>query len=187
VVREDFIATVNNEDPTKLVANWLTSKQVAACKSADDYAAFKNAVQASFNGVSRVEVVGSGNWGFSLNPRKGFKPFDNNSDIDVAIVSSLQFEEIWKEYRAYQRSTFYKLSSTDKSTLTSVAGNVYCGFVSPVWAPVGALSSRTTVKNKCNLLSTSLVDYKPVKVMFFKSDVEMLDYYKRGVHAVRKG
>lgn len=44
-------------------------------------------------------VVGSARTGVSLNPNKNFKPFDADSDIDVAVLSSSLFENAWERLR----------------------------------------------------------------------------------------
>lgn len=51
-----------------------------------------------------VIFVGSGRLGFSLKPDKRYMPFDDDSDIDLAIVSSSLFEKIWQEAYLYKKS-----------------------------------------------------------------------------------
>jgi predicted nucleotidyltransferase len=53
---------------------------------------------------SDLYVVGSAKLGFSINPRQIFKPFDDASDIDVAIVSHDLFERVWHEAHDYKES-----------------------------------------------------------------------------------
>jgi hypothetical protein len=61
-----------------------------------DYDDFRKRVASVFKITSlEVVVVGSAKLGYSLSPTKNFKPFDEDSDLDVAIVSSDHFEEIW--------------------------------------------------------------------------------------------
>ena len=44
-------------------------------------------------------LVGTAATGISLNPTNNFKPFDENSDIDVAVVSHHHFNEAWRYLR----------------------------------------------------------------------------------------
>jgi hypothetical protein len=44
-------------------------------------------------------LVGSAVVGISLNPNKGLKPFDESSDVDVAVVSNRYFELAWHHLR----------------------------------------------------------------------------------------
>ncbi len=46
-----------------------------------------------------VLIVGSGCVGMSLNPYKNYKTYDENSDVDVAIVSDYYFNEAWRALR----------------------------------------------------------------------------------------
>ena len=50
---------------------------------------------------NEVLVVGSAKLGFSLAPDKLYRPFCDESDIDVVIVSSRLFDEIWKTVFSY--------------------------------------------------------------------------------------
>jgi len=69
--------------------------------------------------ASRVEVdpaclifVGSSAIGVSLNPSKGFKPFDNSSDVDVAVVSYYHFTVSWR----FLRSNGHRRTRVDART-----------------------------------------------------------------------
>lgn len=46
---------------------------------------------------SEIYIVGSASIGYSLNPGKEYKKFDDDSDIDVAIVSHSHFEQAWSD------------------------------------------------------------------------------------------
>lgn len=46
-----------------------------------------------------IALAGSGKLGFSLNPIKNFKLFDENSDLDIIIISQKYFYYFWDAYR----------------------------------------------------------------------------------------
>ena len=52
-----------------------------------------------------VVFVGSSCTGFSLNPKKNFKTFDKDSDIDIAIISHHHFNLAWRWMRQIDMST----------------------------------------------------------------------------------
>lgn len=52
-----------------------------------------------------VILVGSGKLGFSIKPNKRYVPFGDESDIDLAIVSTNLFERIWEEAYLYKKSS----------------------------------------------------------------------------------
>lgn len=53
---------------------------------------------------NNVVMVGSGKLGFSIAPKKRYKPFDYESDIDLAIVSKEIYEDIWREVFKYDNN-----------------------------------------------------------------------------------
>lgn len=57
---------------------------------------------------AEIVVVGSGGAGLSLNPHKNFRPFDMDSDIDVAVISAHHFEVGWRWLRSLG-ARFYAL------------------------------------------------------------------------------
>jgi hypothetical protein len=59
-----------------------------------------------------ITVVGSAAIGYSMNPNKNFKAFDEYSDVDVAIVSHYHFTVAWR----YLRSNSIKRMHVDPRT-----------------------------------------------------------------------
>lgn len=56
---------------------------------------------------NEVLVVGSTKLGFSIVPDKRYHLFGNESDIDVALVSSTLFDDFWKEVFSYRYEGAY--------------------------------------------------------------------------------
>jgi predicted nucleotidyltransferase len=44
-------------------------------------------------------LTGSASCGFSLNPYKNYREYNDQSDIDIALVSELHFDIAWKTLR----------------------------------------------------------------------------------------
>lgn len=61
-------------------------------------------VASEFNLDSNRDVflVGSAKLGFSIAPHKRYKPFNDESDLDLAIVSSELFKRVWHEVDEYR-------------------------------------------------------------------------------------
>lgn len=70
-------------------------------------------------GVDSKAIVftGSSAVGFSLNPKKSFKPFQNDSDIDVAIISSHFFDIAWHFLRNIGPK-YHRLKPTVQNAIT---------------------------------------------------------------------
>ena len=73
-----------------------------ALLSSNQYYSLKSEV-ASYLGVhlSEIIVVGSAKLGFSIAPGKRWRAFGDESDIDIAIVSPLLFDQVWRATYEY--------------------------------------------------------------------------------------
>ncbi len=49
-----------------------------------------------------IIIVGSSKLGFSIKPKRRFQPFNDDSDIDIAIISKNLFEQIWERVHKYR-------------------------------------------------------------------------------------
>lgn len=47
---------------------------------------------------NNIGIAGSAKLGFSLNPTKNFRNFNDTSDVDIIIVSQRLFNEFWEQY-----------------------------------------------------------------------------------------
>jgi hypothetical protein len=105
---EDRIARFRNDLLTipceRIIRRHLTFGGCAMLRD-DDYFKLKVSVAEHFEiHPNEVVVVGSAKLGFSIVPKKRYRPFRDSSDIDVAIVSSRLFERIWYELFLYEQS-----------------------------------------------------------------------------------
>ena len=79
---------------------------VCPTRSGDEYEDVRLGFSKVFgNSPSDVAIVGSGKYGYSLSPEKGFRPFQiddsepNVSDIDLVVISRSLFNETWRHLR----------------------------------------------------------------------------------------
>jgi hypothetical protein len=56
---------------------------------------------------NEILVVGSGKLGFSIAPKKRYRPFSDDSDIDAVIISSTLFDTVWRDAYEFWRSGGY--------------------------------------------------------------------------------
>ncbi len=54
-----------------------------------------------------IVLVGSAKLGFSIKPTKRYEEFSDESDIDIAVVSTELFKKIWEEAFLYKKSGAY--------------------------------------------------------------------------------
>lgn len=71
--------------------------------------------------VSKVIIVGSAKLGFTLRPKRktesteerpAFSPFSENSDIDIAVVSDVLFDYVWKQCLEFWHTSGYANSKS---------------------------------------------------------------------------
>ena len=164
-----FIQEILNHQPDIITEKYLKAETVTAFPTASIYENYKDKVRSHIPGVEEVHLVGTGNWRFSLNPNKNFKEFDNSSDIDIAVISYDRFNETWEELRRVHRLHWYTLPGKIKDKINRNALDIYAGFISPDWIPGPVCSLRYQFKRILNRLSDESVNYKKVKILFFKN------------------
>ena len=167
-----------------IVSELLNTSMVAACVTPGAYQQFQRSVKDLYTHSSRCFIAGSGNWGFSLNPKKLGAPFHAGSDIDVGVIDETSFASTWEQIRDYQRRFYYKVDLQNRERLKRNGENVYSGFASPEWIPDYRHEYRLRHVREREHLSTSLVGYKKVKLLFFRNEDEAVDYYSRGIYRI---
>jgi len=96
-MRQALIDSILNEPPNITASKWIIEGiPYIFNDDLDSYIKWKQLLSRLI-GVDGKAIVftGSSSVGFSLNPEKDFRPFDAQSDIDVAIISSIHFDIAW--------------------------------------------------------------------------------------------
>ncbi len=99
--REALITALEQESPARFVEDQLFDR-IPAAFGADRnlFAAWKRKLGEKIEvDPACLTLVGSAATGISLNPSKNFKPFDDQSDIDVGVVSQHHFAVGWRYLR----------------------------------------------------------------------------------------
>jgi hypothetical protein len=180
MTREEFIAVVRQHSATLLADQYLHAEQVHMFISRAEYDAFRVRVATEFAGAEAVSVVGSGNWGYSLNPDKALRQFDANSDVDVAVISRDHYQQTWDLIRHFHRTSWYAIDFDQRQRLRRNGENIYAGFVSPNWIPDTRSTARFEFRRALNRLSDNSVGFRKVNALFFRNVTEAADYYVRG-------
>jgi len=131
-----------------------------------------------------VLMVGSGKIGCSLSPtEKLFRRFDeDNSDIDIAIVSSKFFDYLWEEIRK-EYSIKYIASY---NTITS---SIFRGFVNEKnFKVIDEIRSIWTKKvdNVNRKINASLSIYHEVNYRIYRSWEDLEDYHISGLRKIKQ-
>lgn len=180
MTKADFVRMVRSGNPNALARRFLSADQVAAFTSPADYVAFKERVAQKVTDAETVILAGSGNWGFSLDPDDPFRPFGEHSDLDVVVISLIQFNKLWEEMRRLDRIHYWYLGTEEQQRLRRNGANVYAGFISPLWFPDRDSSMRIWYSRMFNQFRDRSVGFRKVEMFFFKNFEEAVSYYERG-------
>lgn len=94
--------------------------------SAIEYAKLREEVACHFSiDPFQIYMVGSGKMGFSIKESRRFGVFDDNSDIDLAIICPELFQKVW------QSAYIYKLSKADWPRQKSFFDYLVNGWIRP--------------------------------------------------------
>lgn len=103
---EDFKNNLLTKDVKKVYRRyllghdiWLFREHIAPTDFAQRYDDFKIYISEKLNlHVNNIAIVGSAKLGFSLAPDNNFRKFNEDSDIDIVIVSQSLFKQSWDAY-----------------------------------------------------------------------------------------
>lgn len=152
---------------------------------------FKEIVSSCF-GVSfhSAQIVGSAKLGVSLSPHKPFRHFiekagDNNqkeSDIDIAIISSSLFGEIWDKIREERKKTVIPKYST-------ITNSIFRGYINDKeFKDLDGLRKSWEEKiSRCNiLLQGELSIMHPISYRIYRNWEDLEDYQLDGITKMKE-
>jgi predicted nucleotidyltransferase len=183
---ENFLERINRSSPYTLAESYLYDENVEVFKNAIKYKKYIELIKQDYPSALHIAIMGSGNWCYSLNPRKSFTSFHESSDIDVAIICPESFYRVWEDLRSFHRNNYYLIPHHEKDRLRRNGENVYSGFISPKWIPEKNTKSLFEYEVNINTYSNSDVGYRQVNMMYFKNTEEAVDYYVRGFTIAKK-
>lgn len=183
----EFKSALAHGEPAQLARDFVFSAMVHALPDEAAYESFCEKVKAYLPDAEYVSIVGSGNWRFSLNPEKLLTEYHEKSDIDLAVISSRLYYDTWNEMRRIHRDRWYVLDYQSKQRLVRNGQNIYSGFACPIWIPQFGHPKVYEFKSMLNKLSGPEIGHREVKMMYFKNEIEMIDYYRRGFTEAKRG
>lgn len=99
-MQEKFISELKSKSISLLVSKWILEAKPFVFEESDKYIEWKETLSELIQVDSKAIIfTGSSSLGFSLNPNKNYKQYDDTSDIDLAIISELYFNLSWFEIR----------------------------------------------------------------------------------------
>lgn len=127
-----------------------------------------------------VLMVGSGKIGYSLSPFKKFKAFDEDSDIDIAIISIKMFNELWAKIR---------LASTEEHIFyNSITSSIFRGFINEKHFSNIAFArqywnNQILDLNRC--IQEDVGIQHQINYRIYRSWEDLEDYHINGINALK--
>lgn len=130
-----------------------------------------------------VIMVGSAKLGFSISPLKLWRPFNDDSDIDMVIISTELFDRFWKELYDFNINLTDRSEDEDKQ-YRDFLNYFFRGWLRPDMFPF-SYHGRTEWFEFFK--SISYGDYGDYKVTgaIFKNDDFYESYHSRNIRAIR--
>lgn len=96
-ILDNLLNDFKSEPHEYVVSKWITERIPALFDGDEDLYRRTKLKIADMLGLDSCSIVfvGSSCTGFSLNPNKDCKMFDDSSDIDIAVISHWHFTEAW--------------------------------------------------------------------------------------------
>lgn len=129
-----------------------------------------------------VLMVGSGKIGCSLSPDKNFRNFNENSDIDIAIISLKLFYELWEKIR---------IASINEHIprYPSIASSVFRGFInekdfSSIDFARQHWNNKISDLNRC--INEDINIYHTINYRIYRSWEDLEEYHIKGINTLRR-
>ena len=116
-IRDDILAALGKLPAEDFLSTYMFDRTPHVFDgNRDAFLAWKKALSRAIEvDPACIMFVGSAALGVSLNPSKGFKPFDDHSDIDVGVISHYHFTVAWR----YLRTQGHRRMKVDHKTLVA--------------------------------------------------------------------
>ena len=151
-----FWNSLCKEGPNHLVDYFLLEGKPHVFASWEEYSRFKKEVSQRL-GVhpKSVVLIGSGRLGYSVSPEtqkpKLWRPFGEESDLDVVVVDATSFDAAWRECLLWQKGDVDV--KADLRYLTERQRDIYEGMIVP-WHMPGNLASSAKWADAFDEVST---------------------------------
>lgn len=117
-LKKEFFEDLLEKSESYIVSKWILHRTPYIFKENFlEYIIWKEKLSEKIGVDSRaICITGSSCIGFSINPNKGYKDFNEKSDIDIAIVSNHYFDLSW-HYLRNMGTDMYSLNSVQKESI----------------------------------------------------------------------
>lgn len=186
-MKDDFLYDLIDLPVSFLASKWILEKfPVVFEEDSDLYLNWKEKLGEKIGVDSSAMIfTGSSGCGFSLNPYKNFKEFDDESDIDIAVISDHHFDIAWHYLRSLG-ARYYALTPKQKTAVDDhVARLIYWGTI----ATDKIISILPFGKRWMNALNEMKVEHptfnREINIRIYKDFKSLRDYQTQNLEKLR--
>ena len=178
-MKETFKKELLEQSPSLLFSRWVLNK-VPVLFNGDIELFIKWKEEFSKNiqvDSQAILFTGSSCNGFSLSPYKNFKDFDDESDIDIAIISEYFFDTCWFEIRNYGNKYHDLTRPQQKSFEGHRTRLIYWGTIATdKLLPIFSFSKEwiAALENMAKLVPT---ENRTINIRIYKNFESLREYY----------
>lgn len=133
-----------------------------------------------------VFVIGSGCTGISLNPNKGYKAFDDRSDIDIAVVSGYHFELGWRALRELGAER-YRLEPAAQASLNEHRESLlYWGTIATEKILEVLPFGKEWIKAAIELGKTPPMEGREIKFRLYRDSYSLVSYHLNNLRNLQR-
>lgn len=135
--------------------------------------------------VTKIFMVGSAKLGFSIAREKLWKIFDDDSDIDMVIISGELFDSFWHDLSGLSNIR-YASTEQDEKKYNSFLKYFFRGWIRTDFLP---LSHPKTQEWLDYFRDISYKEFGPYKITgaIFKNEFFFRKYHEKNIDLIRKG
>jgi len=106
---ENFRQDIKTLSADEIISKYYYNDFPPAALSLDLYHKLRLEIKKHFEleSIFNVFLVGSGRLGFSIKPQNEYREFNDDSDLDIVIVSKELFDKYWQHMREYEHNLIY--------------------------------------------------------------------------------
>ncbi len=192
---DDFKKTIQETEDLQFCRNqlfcpymWFFEDYPGKDRPKGDYFSFRTTVAEIINeNPNNVAIVGSAKYGFSMKPgsERTFQPFNDESDIDIVIISPAFFLTIRDAYRTAFYSGYYWLNDKHSKDIfrnfvivdTEEREEYKSAYLKDIWDKMQELQKGVAVRHRIT---------RPIKFRIYSSWEDADNYHAAGISKLRK-
>ena len=187
MTKTDFLSELSSKDLNFLVNKWVLERSPFVFNDrVDEWIEWKNDFSERISVDSKsIIITGSACTGFSLNPEKNYRDFNEQSDIDVAIVSSHFFDVSWLTLRNLGTKR-YKLSVKQKAAIDDhVHRLIYWGTIGTDKLLDIMPYGKIWIKVLSDMSNNDFIDGREIKIRIYRNFESLNAYHMNNMKQLK--